>query len=227
MLEIGRGDKSSTSNRLVATPEKLHNGEGYQTLVCDRDEKPDPTENSAVDCQPIPHWTMNLAGIFTSISGACSDLSGYTPEELMFQSCVMLLPLYSIDLFFYLLNQVSKGETWHGPFTWIHKDGRPITRTITVVPLRDKDGKITGLQGYIENSTNNQQLTANQQIENTRTVDDSQSEILDALTKEVIEEATISYTLRKNFNKQDTNILQIEDGSILILTPKGESFFHG
>jgi PAS domain S-box-containing protein len=89
--------------------------------------------------------SKNLQGIVTSWNAAASRIFGYTAEEMIGQSILLLIPEelhHEEDL---ILSKVKAGErVEHYETTRITKGGERVEVSITISPIRDEHGRIIG-----------------------------------------------------------------------------------
>ncbi len=113
--------------------------------------------------------SKSISGIITSWNSAAERMFGYTEAEAIGKSITMLIPNERLDEENQIINKVMKGETVnHFETIRLKKTGEPLPISITVSPIKNRLGIITGaskiardithqkeaearLQGYIEN----------------------------------------------------------------------------
>ncbi len=84
-------------------------------------------------------------GIITSWNGGAERMFGYSPEEVIGKSILLLFPSGEKNSYEIILNKAIAGEVipdYEG--TRIRKDRSNIEVSVTLSPIRDVDGKITG-----------------------------------------------------------------------------------
>ena len=87
----------------------------------------------------------NLDGIITSWNHAASRLFGYTAEEMIGESILKIIPLDLHPEEAYILKKIRSGEPIeHYETRRIRKNGEIVEVALTISPIRDRDGKITG-----------------------------------------------------------------------------------
>jgi PAS domain S-box-containing protein len=90
--------------------------------------------------------TKDLDGIITSWNPAAERIFGYTPEEMVGQSILKLIPPSLQEQEPMILRKLRAGEQIaHFETTRVAKDGRELTVSLTISPLRDKDGRVAGV----------------------------------------------------------------------------------
>lgn len=87
----------------------------------------------------------DLDGMITTWNRAAEKLFGYTAEEAVGKH-ISLLALPSVaDEMPTILNRLRKGESIsHFETVRRHKDGREVSISLTVSPIRDSEGRIIG-----------------------------------------------------------------------------------
>jgi PAS domain S-box-containing protein len=89
--------------------------------------------------------SKDLNGIVSSWNKGAERLFGYTAKEAVGQSITMLIPEDRIDEEEAILNRIRKGERLdHFETVRRHKDGSLVELSITVSPVKDAMGRITG-----------------------------------------------------------------------------------
>jgi PAS domain S-box-containing protein/excisionase family DNA binding protein len=86
-----------------------------------------------------------LDGTVTDWNQGAERLYGYTAEEMVGQPISMLIPLDRPDEFPSIMNRLRRGERIdHFETERICKDGRRLTVSVTISPVRDLSGRIVG-----------------------------------------------------------------------------------
>jgi len=89
--------------------------------------------------------TKDLNGITTSWNPAAERLFGYSAEEVLGKSLLMLFPPDRMNEERQILERIEKGErVEHFESVRIRKDGRPVQVDLTISPMRNREGRITG-----------------------------------------------------------------------------------
>lgn len=89
--------------------------------------------------------SKDLNSIITSWNPGAESLFGYTAQEAIGQSVVMLFPPDRIHEEDKLLSQLRRGERIeHYETIRLHKDGTPLNISLTISPVKDSTGKIIG-----------------------------------------------------------------------------------
>lgn len=99
--------------------------------------------------------SKTLNGIVTSWNPAAQQIFGYTPEEMIGQPIIKLIPhdLYHEEEA--ILSKLRRGEMIdHMETSRITKDGKIIDVSLTVSPVKDDNGKIIGVSTIARNITN-------------------------------------------------------------------------
>jgi PAS domain S-box-containing protein len=107
-----------------------------------------------VESSDDPIISKDLDGIVTSWNGAAERLFGFTAAEMVGQPITTIFPLDRVDEEAEFLRRVSRGEKVERYETIRHhKDGRAISVSVTISPLRDSNGRITGASKIIRDLT--------------------------------------------------------------------------
>jgi PAS domain S-box-containing protein len=87
----------------------------------------------------------NLSGIVTNWNTGAQRLFGYTAEEMIGQSILILLPDERKDEEQEILGRLQRGErVEHFETIRVRKDGRPIHVSLSISPIHDSEGHIVG-----------------------------------------------------------------------------------
>jgi diguanylate cyclase (GGDEF)-like protein/PAS domain S-box-containing protein len=86
-----------------------------------------------------------LNGIVTSWNEGAERLFGFTEKEMLGHPMLRLFPIERLDEEYYILERIIHGEHV-APFETvrIHKDGSKVHVSVSISPVRDKDGNIVG-----------------------------------------------------------------------------------
>src|SRR6185312_11107193 len=97
--------------------------------------------NSAADAI----LSMNRDRMIESWNPGAERLFGYSASEVIGRSIATLFPSECTDEAFGVLERVYRGETVTSfESERVHKDGRHIPVSLTVSPVRDTDGHVSG-----------------------------------------------------------------------------------
>jgi PAS domain S-box-containing protein len=103
--------------------------------------------------------TKGLDGVITSWNPAAARIFGYTPEEIVGQSILKLIPPSLHDEEQGILRKLRAGEQIsHFETTRLAKDGRELTVSLTISPLKDKAGRVIGVAKIARDITHQKQL---------------------------------------------------------------------
>lgn len=98
--------------------------------------------------------SKNLNGIVTSWNPAAQRIFGYTPEEMIGESILKLIPDDRKDEEPKILAQLARGEKVdHFETKRITKTGTLVDVSLTISPVKDKHGKIIGLSKIAKDIT--------------------------------------------------------------------------
>lgn len=101
--------------------------------------------SSIIDSSEDAIVSKNLDGIITSWNSAAEIIFGYTAEEVIGKHISIIIPPDRIEEEAMIIEQIRKGERIsHFETTRITKDGRRKDVSLTVSPVRDAQGTITG-----------------------------------------------------------------------------------
>jgi PAS domain S-box-containing protein len=88
---------------------------------------------------------IDLGGVVTSWNAAAEKLYGYTAAEIIGHNISMLIPADNAREEFEILGKLRRDETIdHYETVRVAKDGRSIHVSLTVSPIRDADGNLSG-----------------------------------------------------------------------------------
>ena len=89
--------------------------------------------------------SKDLNGVITTWNTAAEKMFGYLGEEIIGKPVLLIIPPDHVDEEVLILARITKGESVdHLETVRIRKDGSPIDVSISVSPIRDIAGKITG-----------------------------------------------------------------------------------
>ncbi|HYG98597.1 MAG TPA: PAS domain S-box protein [Terriglobales bacterium] len=86
----------------------------------------------------------NLDGVITSWNTGAEKTYGYTAAEVIGRNATMLVAPDRADEIAVNLYRVRRGESFRMETTRVRKDGRDIAISLTVSPIRDSEGNISG-----------------------------------------------------------------------------------
>jgi PAS domain S-box-containing protein len=103
--------------------------------------------------------SKTLDGIITSWNPGTEALYGYTAEEMIGVSPLKMYPPDRVAEERYFLERIGQGERInHYETIRIRKDGTLIDVSMTLSPIFDEAGKVTGISGIARNITQSKQL---------------------------------------------------------------------
>ena len=103
----------------------------------------------------------SLEGLVTSWNPAAEKLTGYTAREMIGRPLALIIPPDRASEEQNLLERVGRGETtFHFEAKRVRKDGAEINVAVTVSPIKDADGKITGASKIVRDITAQKQAEA-------------------------------------------------------------------
>lgn len=113
------------------------------------DKKPDHTQAilaSIVDCTEDAIFSTTLEGSITSWNNGAEKLFGFTCDEALGKQIAFILPAERMAEAETILERLTKGDSIdHFETERLRKDGTPVYISLTVSPLRDVYGNITGI----------------------------------------------------------------------------------
>lgn len=122
-------------------------------------ETPDPLLEAIVSSSEDAIITKDLNGVVTSWNPAAERIFGYTPDEMIGQPVLKLIPpslQYEEPV---ILRKLQAGEQITNFETKrITKHGRELTVSLTISPLKDKEGRVFGISKMARDITHEKQL---------------------------------------------------------------------
>ncbi|THA36879.1 PAS domain S-box protein, partial [Streptomyces sp. A1136] len=89
--------------------------------------------------------SKNLQGRISSWNRAAEAIFGYTEKEMLGQPMLRLFPQDRIEEETFILGKILAGEkVEHFETVRIHKNGNRIHVSVTISPIRDREGNIVG-----------------------------------------------------------------------------------
>ena len=99
-------------------------------------------------------YTKSFDGVITTWNRGAERLFGYTAAEAIGQKVTLVVPLEGLPELYNMLERVTRGErVEHHECVRICKDGRRVHVSITLSPLKNKRGKITGASAIARDIT--------------------------------------------------------------------------
>ncbi|MBP2145608.1 PAS domain S-box-containing protein [Methanofollis sp. W23] len=96
----------------------------------------------------------DLEGVITSWNSAAETIYGYAPDEMIGRHVSMLAPEDRKSEFMAVVRRIRRGETTeHYESRRRRKDGREVEVSITISPMRDEDGSVTGFSAISRDIT--------------------------------------------------------------------------
>ena len=145
-------DGNKISIALSISPIKNVNGDiiGISKIVRDISGQNEANEKQAVlaaivDSSDDAIISKTLFGIITSWNYAASKMFGYTEAEAMGKHISIIIPPDRIDEEAMIIESIRNGKKiQHFETVRVARDGRELNISLTVSPVRNKDGKIMG-----------------------------------------------------------------------------------
>lgn len=99
-------------------------------------------------------FSKTLGGIITSWNHGAEKIFGYTADEIIGQHITVLIPIHHWSEEYEIIKNIRKGKVIeHYETERVRKDGTLIHVTLTISPLKDADGNITGASKIIRDIT--------------------------------------------------------------------------
>lgn len=150
----------------------------------------------AVEQSPAVVMITDLEGNIEYVNPKFTQISGYSPEEVLGQNPRILKSgKMPDDVYKSLWQTLTAGKEWQGELLNKHKDGSFYWERAMIAPLRNKQGEITHYIGVNEDITS--QKNYEQQLEHQATHDDLTGLANRLLLKDRLEQA-ILYAQRSN-----------------------------
>ncbi len=98
-------------------------------------------------------FSKTLDGVVTSWNKGAETIFGYTADEIVGRNITLIIPPVRIDEEREIISKIRKGEfVRHYETERLGKGGQVINISLTVSPLKDKNGVITGASGIARES---------------------------------------------------------------------------
>jgi PAS domain S-box-containing protein len=164
-LEIPSGNRERRWSHVEYTPEKNPAGEvvGFVAMHTDITERKRSEEASRrlaaiVESSQDAIVSKNLNGIINSWNRGAEQLFGYSAEEAIGQPVTMLMPPDRLNEEPNILERIRRGERIeHYETIRQRKDGKLIEISLTVSPIKDAGGKVTGASKIARNISRQKQ----------------------------------------------------------------------
>jgi len=163
MLKDGSGEQrlelkglrtDGTCRKVLFVPKHIYNENGDIEGICcsliditykEEDEKRHAFLSSLVASSDDAIISKNLDSIITSWNKGAERIFGYTEEEVVGRSIILLIPQSRLSEENYILSAIKNGnKVNHFQTIRVHKSGREIPISLTVSPVIDSDGRIIG-----------------------------------------------------------------------------------
>ena len=103
--------------------------------------------------------SKNLDGVILSWNAGAERIFGYTPEEAIGKSILMLLPPERVSEEADILSKIRQGiRVDHFETIRVRKDGRRIDVSVTISPIRDASGTVIGASKIARDISEHKQL---------------------------------------------------------------------
>lgn len=122
-------------------------------------ETPDPLLEAIVSSSEDAIITKDLNGIITSWNPAAERIFGYSPEEIIGKSVLTLIPPSLQHEEPVILRKLQAGEQITNFETRrVTKQGKELIVSLTISPLKDKEGRVFGISKMARDITHEKQL---------------------------------------------------------------------
>ena len=109
----------------------------------------------------MPFSAKTSNGIITSWNSAAERIYGYSKEDMIGQSVTRLFPPDNLEEFEQIMARIRRGERVdHHETRRMRKDGTILTVSVTVSPVKDDTGLITGASTIARDITQQRHLEA-------------------------------------------------------------------
>lgn len=89
--------------------------------------------------------TKSLTGMVLSWNRAAEEMFGYSADEMVGESIMVLFPPDRVDEEKFMLNNIREGRrVKHFETLRLRKDGQPIPVSVTLSPIKDAEGRVIG-----------------------------------------------------------------------------------
>jgi two-component system cell cycle sensor histidine kinase/response regulator CckA len=89
--------------------------------------------------------SKTLDGVITTWNPAATRMFGYTADEMIGKPSATLFPPDRLQEEEIILDQLQREiQTDHFETVWLHKDGAPLHVSVTISPMKDRDGRMIG-----------------------------------------------------------------------------------
>jgi len=140
--------------RMLVMPGKIYSAEGIvEGIYCtitdishrDETERKQAFFSSLVDSSDDAIISKSLDGIITSWNAGAEKIFGYREEETIGRPITLLIPPSRLAEEDHILSEIRKGnKVNHFQTVRVHKTGREIPISLTISPIKDKNGRIIG-----------------------------------------------------------------------------------
>ncbi|HUZ01214.1 MAG TPA: PAS domain S-box protein [Thermomicrobiaceae bacterium] len=114
---------------------------------------------SLFEHNPDAVYSFDLNGVFQSANPACEAVTGWTPQQLIGQSFLPLVPPDKRATGRERLARAVQGEPQDYETTIIHRDGHRVALHVTTIPIV-VDGTVVGVYGVAQDVTAQRQIEA-------------------------------------------------------------------
>jgi len=116
---------------------------------------------TTIEQSPITVVITDLDAKIEYVNPFFTKITGYKPEEVIDKNPRILQSgLTPFHTYVKMWDKLTKGETWFGEFTNKTKSGKVYVESCTILPIKDKDGKITNYVALKEDVTKKHEAEA-------------------------------------------------------------------
>jgi len=160
-------------------------------------------------------FSKTLDGVITSWNPGAERLFGYTSQEAIGQRMQMLVPPEILDEETEILARIARGEAVrHFETQRLKKDGTKIDVSLTISPIRDSNGQITGA------SKISRDITQNKEAEKKLRTQLARLDLLSRTTRAIGERQDLASIFQVVLRSLEDN-LPIDFGCLCLYEPTG------
>ncbi len=184
---------------LNLSPDEMPLGDNHKMGGNPQDE-PRALLSAIVESSDDAIVSKTLQGIITSWNGGAQRIFGYTPEEAIGQSIMLIVPPERADEEKMILDRIKRGERIdHFQTQRMTKDGRRLQLSVTVSPVKNAKGELIGASKVARD------ITEIKENENRL------RDLTETLEKKVEERTEVSETRARQLQQMTLKLTQAEE----------------
>ena len=126
-----------------------------------------PILHSAVEQSPFMMIITDLEGVITFVNPRFSEITGYSPEEVIGENVRILRGGYASSLDYNAMwSSILAGNNWSGIFNNRKKSGESYWESAIISPIKDANGQITHFLSVKEDITSTKKIEIDLQTTN-------------------------------------------------------------